>query len=64
MQMKTQFQKEKFIMEKCLATRYMKENRINGTITTITKYGFEYMTWNGECYYVPFTECRQKQDSV
>ena len=45
-------------MEKCLATRYMKENRINGTITTITKYGFEYMTWNGECYYVPFTEFR------
>lgn len=46
-------------MEKCLATRYMKENRINGTITAITKHGFEYMTCNGECYYVPFKECRK-----
>lgn len=45
-------------MEKCLATRYMKENHINGSIITITKYGFEYMLWNGECYYIPFDLCK------
>jgi len=42
-----------------IAKNYMRDYKINGTITTIGKYGFEYMTYSGNCFYVPYKYCAE-----
>lgn len=40
-----------------LAEKYMTNNHIKADITNFTTTGFEYMTANGDCYFVSFKEC-------
>lgn len=42
-----------------IAKNYMRDYKINGTITIIGKYGFEYMTYSGNCFYVPYKYCAE-----
>lgn len=37
-----------------LASRYIRKNHINGTVTAYGDHGFEYMTAAGNYYYVPY----------
>lgn len=40
-----------------LANRFMIANHISGSIIAYGDHGFEYQLWNGDCYYVPYSEC-------
>lgn len=42
-----------------LASRYIRENHINGTVTAYGDHGFEYMTATGSYYFVPYASCRR-----
>lgn len=48
-------------MKTYLAERYMRVNRIVGTITCLSENGFEYMLPSGACYYVPYCLCENKR---
>lgn len=43
-----------------LASRYIRENHINGTVTAYGDHGFEYMTAAGNYYFVPYESCRKE----
>nr|DAN67992.1 MAG TPA: hypothetical protein [Caudoviricetes sp.] len=43
-----------------LASRYIRENHINGTVTAYGDHGFEYMTATGSYYFVPYASCRKE----
>lgn len=39
-----------------IALQYLEDFHINGTVTVLTKIGFEYMTCNGDCYFVAYKD--------
>ncbi len=43
-----------------LASRYIRENHINGTVTAYGDHGFEYITAAGNYYFVPYESCRKE----
>lgn len=43
-----------------LASCYIRENHINGTVTAYGDHGFEYVTAAGNYYFVPYESCRKE----
>ena len=43
-----------------LASCYIRENHINGTVTAYGDHGFEYVTDAGNYYFVSYKSCRKE----